>query len=155
MESIWDYIMRRKPVFLSYFAVFFISGVISCQLLNNLLDKNTISDPAIVQETPADSLEYRNFVLSPQAVAGLEQDNLSAISTAPVQLIHIDIVDPETPAQIATQDSTANLADVEVPLTAAPRRVSIFRTVLAVLLAVTSLTLAGLGLYQTYAYFRL
>lgn len=157
--------MRRKPVFLGYFALFLVSVFTSFSLLDYLLPAQTVNEPNIVQETP----QYRDHVLSPQAVANLSYDTTpSVISTSePTQpnLLNIELADPandltnsENSEQLAVTDQP-----VEIPLTgtpqdeseiATPRKISIFRTVLAVLLAVAALTLAGFGLYQAYEYFR-
>lgn len=188
MESVWDYIMRRKPVFLGYFAIFLISIFASCGLLNTILSQNPANEPGIVQETPKP--ENYDRVLSPEMVANLtlSEDGQSLASnsvistSSPAQnFIHIDIANSsETPTDpilppdsVINNPETSNDANqnqtianqqsptVDVPLTgnpqadasSSPRKVSIFRTILAVLLAVTALTLAGIGLYQAYDYF--
>lgn len=191
MESVWDYIMRRKPVFLGYFALFLVSVFASCQFLNSILSQNTPSEPSVVQEKP----QYYDLVLSPQAVASLPDEAAAEVSlsepTQPSNLLYVELADPSnvsspdnpTPSEDNGQPLVSNtlpdagnqqlaMADqpadnplpsdqpVDVPLTSTPeatdaslRKVSIFRTILAVLLAVTALTLAGFGLYQTYVYF--
>lgn len=182
--------MRRKPIFLGYFLLFLVSGFASCQFLNNLLPQTTPDNPGIVQESPEETPEYYDRILSPQAVAALEtpEDIPShevSISepSQPTDFVHVDIVSPnqdqpspvdpaldpepapnpgpdlaltpdpgsDSDQQLASTDKTTPDQPVDVPLTNAP--VSIFRTVLAVLLAVTALTFAGFSLYQAYEYF--
>lgn len=193
MENIWDYVMRRKPLFLGYLALFLISVFASCQLLSNIMPQNAIDEPSIVQEPPQP--EQYDRVLSPESVALLaapedtqdgSSDTVAPEPTISLNFVQVDVAnpahstdlaDPTGPADPAhsTSPADAGLADpvsqisqsadgqpaVDIPLTGAtsssadvaPRKVSIFRTVLAVLLAVTALTLAGLGLYQAYDYF--
>lgn len=192
--------MRRKSVFLGYFALFLVSVFASCQLLNSILSQNTTpEEPNIVQETPQS--EQYDRVLSPEIVASLPAPEIPSV---PLSFVQVDInnpldnseilpepsassvdfegatVDPTNPNQnleIITENSETvaenhesanpnpaqNPELVDIPLTGAPqnapeatssspRKVSIFRTILAVLLAVTALTLAGFGLYQTYDY---
>lgn len=171
MENIWDYVMRRKPVFLGYFALFLVSIFASCQFLGNIVPK--LANPDITQESPEtpqtqNEPQYYDRVLSPQAVAALSEG--SVIQTSPAEttfpdhsdnslaFVQVEIASPVNPTSPTdlyqpTNDSKTTLQQpVEVPLTGAP--VSIFRTILAVLLAVAALTLAGLGLYQAYDYFR-
>lgn len=182
MESVWDYIMRRKPVFLGYFALFLVSVFASCSLLSSLLSHEIPSEPNPVRENPQ-TIQY-DSVLSPQAVANLsletETKEISISEPTQPSLIYVELADPnpDSNADLPTQaedqpvepDNIPNETDqelaavdqaVEVPLTNTPestsqssRKVSIFRTILAVLLSVTALTLAGFGLYQAYDYFR-
>lgn len=182
MESVWDYIMRRKPVFLGYFALFLVSVFASCSLLSSLLPHEIPNEPHSVQENPQ-TIQY-DSILSPQAVASLsletETKEISISEPTQPSLIYVELADPNPdsnaghPAQTEDQpvepDDIPNGTDqqlaagdqaVEVPLTNTPestsqssRKVSIFRTILAVLLSVTALTLAGFGLYQAYEYFR-
>lgn len=163
MGSVWDYIMRRKPVFLGYFALFLVSVFASYGLLNTIISQNSAdSEQNIVQESP--KTEDYDRVLSPELVAALVAETDPQISNElnipeppisqnnPPSFVQIDIVTPVEPDNIIADNTQPS---VDVPLTSAPQRsqVSIFRTILAVLLAVTSLTLAGFGLYQTYEYF--
>lgn len=182
MESVWDYIMRRKPVFLGYFSLFLVSVFASCSLLSSLLSHEIPSEPNPVRENPQ-TIQY-DSVLSPQAVANLsletETKEISISEPTQPSLIYVELADPnpDSNADLPTQaedqpvepDNIPNETDqelaavdqaVEVPLTNTPestpqslRKVSIFRTILAVLLSVTALTLAGFGLYQAYDYFR-
>lgn len=182
MESVWDYIMRRKPVFLGYFALFLVSVFASCSLLSSLLPHEIPNEPHSVQENPQ-TIQY-DSILSPQAVANLsletETKEISISEPTQPSLIYVELADPnpDSNADLPTQaedqpvepDDIPNETDqqlaagdqaVEVPLTNTPestsqssRKVSIFRTILAVLLSVTALTLAGFGLYQAYDYFR-
>lgn len=181
--------MRRKSVFLGYLALFLVSVLASCQLLNSILSQNTTpEEPNIVQEIPQS--EQYDCVLSPEIVASLPAPETPSVPLGFVQVnIHnpeilpepsassTDLegatVDPTNPNQnleiIAENPELANPNPVQdseladIPLTGAlqnmpettsssPRKVSIFRTILAVLLAVTALTLAGFGLYQAYDY---
>jgi len=186
MESVWDYIMRRKPVFLGYFSLFLVSVFASCSLLSSLLPHEIPNEPHSVQENPQ-TIQYHDSVLLPQAVANLpfetETKEISISEPTQPSLIYVDLADPnpdfnaglpaqaESPAdQPVKPDNIPNGTDqqlaagdqaVEIPLTNTPestsqssRKVSIFRTILAVLLSVTALTLAGFGLYQAYDYFR-
>lgn len=167
MESVWGYIMRRKPIFLGYFAIFLASIFASYGFLNSILPKSAIVDSSVIQETPP---QPYGDVLSPAVVAGLASpeapvsaeppsDTLSepsgsaaAESSTPQNFIQVNIANPSPPVD-PTQPA------VDVPLTNTPEespaaaQVSVVRTILAVLLAVAALTLAGLGLYQTYNYF--
>ncbi len=163
MGSVWDYIMRRKPVFLGYFALFLVSVFASYGLLNTIISQNSAdSEQNIVQESP--KTENYDRVLSPELVATLVVETDPQISNElsipeppisqnnPPSFVQIDIVTPVEPDNIIADNTQPS---VDVPLTSVPQRpqVSIFRTILAVLLAVASLTLAGCGLYQTYEYF--
>lgn len=185
MESVWDYIMRRKPVFLGYFALFLVSVFASCSLLSSLLPHEIPNESHSVQENPQ-TIQY-DSILSPQAVANLsletEAKEISVSEPTQPSLIYVELADPNPdsnaghPAQTESpadqpvkpddnpnrtdQQLAAGDQDIEVPLTNTPestsqssRKVSIFRTILAVLLSVTALTLAGFGLYQAYEYFR-
>lgn len=186
MESVWDYIMRRKPVFLGYFALFLVSVFASCSLLSSLLPHEIPSEPHPVQKNPQ-TIQYNDSVLLPQAVANLSLEagtkDISISGPTQSSLIYVELADPnpglnlDLPTQSenptgqplepnnvpneGAQQTVATGQTVDVPLTSAPettlqspRRVSIFRTILAVLLSVTALTLAGFGLYQAYGYFR-
>lgn len=186
MESVWDYIMRRKPVFLGYFALFLVSVFASCSLLSSLLPHEIPSEPHSAQENPQ-TIQYHDSVLLPQAVANLSFETgtkeISISEPTEPSLIYVELADPDPgsnadlPAQSENpaeqppepdnipngeaQQTVATDQTVDVPLTSvpettsqSPRRVSIFRTILAVLLSVTALTLAGFGLYQAYDYFR-
>ena len=199
MESVWDYVMRRKPIFLGYFALFLVSVFASCSLLGGLLSReisnepDASSEPSVVQENPQ-TIQYDNLILSPQAVAGLlpetAPNEISLSEPTQPSSIYIELAEPSStsspdspepsadsgvPAGPEDQPfgpndlSTDNLSNteagqlaatdqpVDVPLTGtseetsaqSPRKVSIFRAVLAVLLAVTALTLAGFGHYQS------
>lgn len=181
--------MRRKSVFLGYLALFLVSVLASCQLLNSILSQNTTpEEPNIVQEIPQS--EQYDRVLSPEIVASLPAPETPSV---PLGFVQVNIHNPEilpepsassTDLEGATVDpanSNQNLEIIaenpelanpnpvqdselaDIPLTGAlqnvpkttsssPRKVSIFRTILAVLLAVTALTLAGFGLYQAYDY---
>lgn len=181
MESVWDYVMRRKPVFLGYFLLFIVSGFASCQLLNNLLPQSsTNSAPAITvePETETPQVEFHNQILSPQTVAEFNTDTNTIVeppvAKTEISFVHVDVANPapgesstfnneiatinpsdfgpSEPTNYPTADNTpSNPAEVDIPLTGG--RVSIFRTILAVLLAVTALTLAGFELYRAYEYF--
>lgn len=186
MESVWDYIMRRKPVFLGYFALFLASVFASCSFLSSLLPHEIPNEPNPAQENPQ-TIQYHDSVLLPHAVANLpfetETKEISISEPTQPSLIYVEIADPnpdsnaDLPAQVedsadqpiepnnipseADQQTVATDQTVDVPLTNAPevapqspRKVSVFRTILAVLLSVTALTLAGFGLYQAYDYFR-
>lgn len=171
MESVWDYVMRRKPIFLGYFALFLVSIFASCSLLNGLMPHKTTKEPSVVQDNPQ-TIQYDNLILSPQAVASLPFEIVSHEdpATSP-HFVSVELAapSPEEPTAATHERPLENSDDktgdnqelaqanssqiAEVPLTSAPRQVSIFRTVLAVLLAVTALTLAGFSLYQAYEYF--
>lgn len=213
MESAWDYVMRRKPIFLGYFVLFLVSCIASCQLLQNIIPSTTTSEPGLVQQDPSsDSVQSRpelyDRVLSPQDVArlGLADDASHEVSLSEPTIstpiisdptsnpdthpgfVHVEVANPtdtQTPDSTPTPDNTPSLSgdpthddapslddliaenpsdaarpdnpsasqpSADVPLTGGS--VSIFRTVLAVLLAVSALTFAGYGLYQAYEYFR-
>lgn len=159
--------MRRKPVFLGYFAIFLVSVFASCQFLDSILSQSPTSEPNIVQETNQD--EQYDRVLSPEVVATLPlleaavtpADSETALpdpdhnASPALSFVQVDIVNPaplQSPEVVDVPLTNAPQNASEATATS-PREISIFRTVLAVLLAVAALTLAGFGLYQAYGYF--